>query len=448
MVEFRKDLNRGDYRALISYYQQQPRSKKQVLILSLLYQLAELFQSERQLLEDSLHIFPNSRYVASRLKWHNLNDFDKVVPRPEFRANFRSMPHLGQEEFEKLIIITGGDSAFFTWIIETIESVRAGGMFKDVQIGVLDCGLDKNQKNFLYQKFSNVMIKDPGFDFADPSQLSKSWQCGIPDNNINAFKAITSRAFLDKHFPGYYYYFWLDSDAWVQDESVLVDYILLAKKQSVGMSENNMAQYCQETMFYSDKYMTKEMQEAIQPSNMATCAGVLCLTPEFLREWRVLVKELYRQKKIVNNSPTLYCAIHKFVRLPEFLPHRYQFFFRKEGLPLIDENQVLYGAESFEPCGIIHLNGLYGVREKYRYFPTQLFSEKVDLKEHVARSWRAITFSKSNLEIDPTTLDVFPDQRTFSFRYRVWPWRDKELLRNKLFGILEGGGSFCERYLL
>lgn len=437
MNKILKWYNESNYLELINHYQYLPKSKDNIYMLSLLLRLTDQYDKEYKLLISNKKKYSDWSYINQRLNWHQLDEFDKLVPRPLLKKKQLLKTNLIQQhDLDKLIIVTGGDSGFFTWIVETIESVRAGGLYKNVQIGVIDCGLLKEQKLYLQQNFNNITIKDPGFDFASLSMLAQSWKCGIPDKNIEAFKAITSRAYLDQHFSGYEFYFWIDADAWIQDENSIQEYISLAKKQSVGMSENNFAQLCNKTMFYNDKYMTQEMLALLENKKSATCTGVVCMTPKFLEKWRLEVEKLYKEKGIVNNSPSFWYSMHKYVESPEFLPHSYQFFFKREGLPLVNDNQELYGAKSKLPCGIIHLNGFYGVRERYRYFPTIHIDSGYSLANHIDTSWHAIQESKNNLEINPLDVKIFSNQTKFSFRYRVWPWKDKPNIRIKIKELL------------
>jgi hypothetical protein len=86
---------------------------------------------------------------------------------------------------------------------DTIISVRA--LNPDVAIGVLDLGLEPEQRDWLAQQA--VQIVAPGWDIEFPGRKR------MPES----FKAMVSRPFLPRHFPGYRMYFWIDADAWLQD---------------------------------------------------------------------------------------------------------------------------------------------------------------------------------------------------------------------------------------
>ena len=88
---------------------------------------------------------------------------------------------------------------------------RAGGL--DVDLCILDVGLTAEQVNHLRDLATSVVSVDWEFDF--PGR----------DKTPGYFKAMTSRPYLPRHFPGYDLYMWIDSDAWVQDASVLETYL-------------------------------------------------------------------------------------------------------------------------------------------------------------------------------------------------------------------------------
>ena len=82
-------------------------------------------------------------------------------------------------------------------------SVRA--LAPEVPIGVLDLGLEADQRDWLAARVTHLVA--PGWDVAFPRQ----------DRTPNTLKAQVARPFLPRHFAGYEVYFWLDADAWLQD---------------------------------------------------------------------------------------------------------------------------------------------------------------------------------------------------------------------------------------
>lgn len=107
---------------------------------------------------------------------------------------------------EKIAFISGGDANYFPLILEWIHSVQRFPQSKDIDICILDAGLEDAQ----VQKLVDMGIK----------VVKAEWPCPIPAHKIRGreyFKACVCRPFLPKFFPGYDIYFWMDSDTWVQD---------------------------------------------------------------------------------------------------------------------------------------------------------------------------------------------------------------------------------------
>ena len=135
----------------------------------------------------------------------------------------------------KTAIIVSSDANYFDLLMGTVNSLRerAGGL--DVDLCILDVGLTAEQVNHLRDLATSVVSVDWEFDF--PGR----------DKTPGYFKAMTSRPYLPRHFPGYDLYMWIDSDAWVQDASVLEIYLRSAAAGQLAVVPEIDRGY---TMFY------------------------------------------------------------------------------------------------------------------------------------------------------------------------------------------------------
>ena len=135
----------------------------------------------------------------------------------------------------KTAIIVSSDANYFDLLMGTVNSLRerAGGL--DVDLCILDVGLTAEQVNHLRDLATSVVSVDWEFDF--PGR----------DKTPGYFKAMTSRPYLPRHFPGYDLYMWIDSDAWVQDASVLETYLRSAAAGQLAVVPEIDRGY---TMFY------------------------------------------------------------------------------------------------------------------------------------------------------------------------------------------------------
>ncbi len=104
---------------------------------------------------------------------------------------------------DRLLIVSGADSTYFPLLRDTVLSVRA--QRPDAVIGILDVGLEPEQRGWLAERVTHLV--QPGWDIDFPGRER------IPE----ARKAQFARPFLPRHFPGYETYLWIDADAWLQD---------------------------------------------------------------------------------------------------------------------------------------------------------------------------------------------------------------------------------------
>ena len=123
-------------------------------------------------------------------------------------------------------IVSLADSNYFELLCELIDSIKSFEESKNVAIGILDAGLDDNQKNILQKKVD--AIKKANWDIEVPSYkvIGKEW-----------LKSQVSRAFLPKYFPGYKKYLWIDCDAWVHDWSSVELYFKACEDGKLGITQ-------------------------------------------------------------------------------------------------------------------------------------------------------------------------------------------------------------------
>ena len=105
---------------------------------------------------------------------------------------------------KKNVIISLADSNYFLLLNELIDSIKRFKESKEIEIWILDAGLEDKQKEKKKKKV----------DFIE----SADWDIKVPEAKVKGkewLKSQVSRAFLPKYFPGYEKYIWIDADAWV-----------------------------------------------------------------------------------------------------------------------------------------------------------------------------------------------------------------------------------------
>ena len=122
----------------------------------------------------------------------------------------------------KNLIVSSADENYFQLLKELyISSLN----LNNFNFAVLDCGLAEESKKFFTDK--NIQIIEP------------SWEFDIPSYKIrgrNYLKAQFSRFYLDKYFPGYENYIWMDSDTWISCNDTFDYYIQGSNKSGFAIT--------------------------------------------------------------------------------------------------------------------------------------------------------------------------------------------------------------------
>ena len=132
-------------------------------------------------------------------------------------------------------MVTGADAKYFPLLRDCIGSLRAFPELAEIDIAVLDLGLDEAHREWL--KGQSVSVVPIGWD------VDLSNYPGVP----TYFKAMTARPHLPKHFPSHDILMWLDSDVWVQDPAFVKLYIDAADAEGFAITPEIDRSYA---MFY------------------------------------------------------------------------------------------------------------------------------------------------------------------------------------------------------
>ena len=125
---------------------------------------------------------------------------------------------------EKAIAITGGDAAYFDLMRDCIGSLRATAEGRALALGVLDCGLTDEQRDWC--RAQGAILVEPVWDFDFPGR----------EKLKDGYKALTARPFLPRYFPGFDLYLWIDGDCWVQQGDALSLFLSAARTGALGVA--------------------------------------------------------------------------------------------------------------------------------------------------------------------------------------------------------------------
>lgn len=124
---------------------------------------------------------------------------------------------LEQPSLSDVALVCAADGGYFGLLSGLVRSIRADPTARRMALSVLDLGLEPGQIAWLAGQGATVRAPDWDLDFPGRARFPR-W-----------FRAMTARPFLPRHFPGHAVYLWIDSDAWVQDGSVLTHYVAAAR---------------------------------------------------------------------------------------------------------------------------------------------------------------------------------------------------------------------------
>ena len=126
--------------------------------------------------------------------------------------------------FDKITIVSGGDTKYFQLLKELAHSVRDKPEGKNIDIVFLDGGLSAEDVN--YFKNLNINIIDPGWC----NSLAKRRAKGREFLKINIAKL-----YLDQLIPNSEIIIWVDADAWIQNFDFISLYDLVARKKKLAI---------------------------------------------------------------------------------------------------------------------------------------------------------------------------------------------------------------------
>ena len=129
----------------------------------------------------------------------------------------------------KIIIMTGGNSAFFPYIRECVDSLIATGVLERADLGLVDQGLtDEQLATFRGTAKHIVRPTWAGLGMRLPEAQQQ-------DRHLN----LAARSDLPSIFPGYDVYLWFDADAWAQTADFFDVYVDGAMKSGLAVAKEN-----------------------------------------------------------------------------------------------------------------------------------------------------------------------------------------------------------------
>ncbi len=429
-------LRKKQWRQAFEYLDPYEGNDEQLLtITSLLCRLLNEYEREIKLIEHCLSIHPMSEYMLQRKQWHDIPWFERLEARPTISIPRGDNPTPQKSTLDKLCIVSAADENYFQFLVECIESIKATKNYNDVDIKIIDVGL--NNKEYFIQRwgiepivvgwpiecktinFFEYYFRQP-YNVVAEGYIDNGDHYSIPCDHIQYTQAVLNKPFLYNIFPEYDYFLWIDADCWVQDESGLDKLLCITEHQGYafpGAYVPDHSSFDLRTRRVPDSWHTSF-------SNKPTVASSLfCTSKEFQATWanQYLIAGNQcgfwwgQEEEVASYCMEENCEIAGFREV--------LYLYRHLGLPVVKEGEN--ALRDPETLNIIPIFGL-GL-DKHRYFyPVFAYQgnsiEKRDLLNCIKAVGMQNDWSKE-------TPELFPQQKLVSFRFRC--------LSNKYYEAVE-----------
>ena len=287
---------------------------------------------------------------------------------------------------KKTIIITFSDNNYFNLLKDLISSIQRFPQSSNVSIGILDGGLEENQKKYLKGKVEYLKLAN--WDL----EVSK-----IKVRGRDYLKNHVCRAFLPKYFPNYEKYIWLDCDTWINDWKA-IEYLIkgsddgkLAAVQTIAPGYRDIGRVkwlfkslaqikTQNFKHATSSGFSKEIAQKIAFAPNIN-AGVFALERDssFWNVWRNYLRQAIKKGRIFSSEQlAMNIAVYYHNEPVEFLPPMCNWIL-DHLLPYFDEKRNCF-VEPYLPynnIGIMHLaSKIKGENSKMKKFEDTFFDIK------------------------------------------------------------------------
>lgn len=256
---------------------------------------------------------------------------------------------------ERAIAITGGDAAYFDLMRDCIESLQATEQGRALALGVLDCGLTEEQRDWCRERGAILVVPQWDFDFPGRDSLK------------DGYKALTARPFLPRYFPGFDLYLWIDGDCWVQQGDAVALFLAAARTGALAVApeiHRSMRHYRHAWQEFSsingaafEACFDKETAERLIRYPLIN-AGVFALSADALHwaGWAGLLGEALQRSTNMTDQVALNVLVYDRGFSCEPLPSRCNWPVH-HATPAWDAGRGLFvePAMPYEALGILHL---------------------------------------------------------------------------------------------
>lgn len=133
---------------------------------------------------------------------------------------------------DKTAFVSAADSNYYPMLREWIHSIRRFPQSQGSAICIMDVGLSSEQVAKL--RAIDCIVHKP------------DWPCHIPERQIRGreyLKGCVCRPFINKYFPNFDVYIWMDPDTWIQKWDAIDMFIKGANQEAITLSAQSDRAY-------------------------------------------------------------------------------------------------------------------------------------------------------------------------------------------------------------
>jgi hypothetical protein len=282
----------------------------------------------------------------------------------------------------RTIILAGCDHNYFYLLSDMLLSVDQHRRARGIDIGIIDYGLTTEQIRSL-QTYASRIVKPP-------------WRLEIAPDADPTSGIWASHLFLPIDFPGYEVYFWICSDAWLQDPDTIDAFIEGAGAHGAAVvAERHPSYRFQPRLqfrniksFIRGYGLTEGLRLYMKPQINMGVFAIRADAPHW-QKWRErLVAAARRTGRIYPHDQFAFNQIVHQDKIPTLILPPELNWIPARGAPAWDTSarQFVTPDKSRRPLGIVHLAGQGAKRRKYRIPVVGGGTMRTELRYSIIRS--------------------------------------------------------------
>ena len=350
--------------------------------LSLLYRYYGQLEKEITLFEKYEAISTSDDYLINRAKDLQRNMLEHLVPRKTLNVSRKNHNPIREAILSKskLCFVVPSNDEYYSLLTECLSSILSCNEFNQCPVFIANCGLS-NARVIDLKKISNRI------NVVEVDEVLTKHNIHLNQEKKH-LSALLFRGFFDELFAEFDYCFYLDSDAWIQDQSCLYDYIKLAMSQGIALPKHPFNVKVSETNHWLNRNtLTAAQKKNIigYPAIINCCICVRIKSKEYRDYKKTLLKNVAELGANwgVDQEVFLYVAAKYKLKT---LPNEYAY----EGaikLKIKNDGSHTLFSKNNRVIKIFHLGGgLMFKNRKWNYFTEAEWQYEINKKIKLATS--------------------------------------------------------------